>query len=275
MAGLVRLIHPFPSLLDGLVTLVVALIAGADQSTALRLGLAMVGLQASIGALNDVVDAPADAGRKPRKPIPLGVVSVATARAVVVVSAGTGLLLAVPSGVTTLAIAAAILGIGYGYDLLAKGTPWSWLPFAVGIPVLPVFAWFGAVGRLPEPFALLLPAAFAAGAALAIANARADMERDADAGLESVAIRLGSNRAWRLESALLGVVGIVAISSLWLRGAPTAALAATIAAVVVLGGGLVIGRGSAPAWRQRSWEVLATGVALLAAAWLAGVGDLG
>ena len=44
----------------------------------------MTALQVSIGALNDIHDAPDDAGRKPGKPIPAGLVSVPSAWAVVV-----------------------------------------------------------------------------------------------------------------------------------------------------------------------------------------------
>lgn len=235
----------------------------------------MVALQASIGALNDLVDAPTDAGRKAGKPIPAGLVPVGAARAVVAIAAGLGLLLTVPSGPAVVALAGAGLGIGYGYDLLAKGTPWSWLPFALGVPLLPVFGWFGAVGRLPSSFALLLPAAVAAGAALAIANARADIERDAAAGVESVATRLGSGRAWAVQAALLAIVVLVAIGSLWGRGASPLWVAATVGATTVIASGLSWGRGESPARRQRAWEVEAVGVVLLAAAWLAGFGDLG
>ena len=48
----------------------------------------------AIGALNDLVDAPADAGRVPPKPIPAQEVSVATARTVALVAAAVGLGLA-------------------------------------------------------------------------------------------------------------------------------------------------------------------------------------
>jgi 4-hydroxybenzoate polyprenyltransferase len=275
LGGLLRLVHPFPSLLDGLATSVVALIAGADPAVAGRLGLAMVALQASIGALNDLVDAPADAGRKPGKPIPAGLVPVRVARLVVVGGAVVGILLAAGSGAPLTALAVGVLAIGYGYDLLAKGTAWSWLPFAVGIPLLPVFGWYGAAGSLPESFALLLPAAFAAGTALAIANARADLERDAAAGLDSVAIRLGPARAWVTGAGLLGAVVAVAVGSLAVRGTSPLALAGTVAAALVIAAGLVLGRAPAAGRRERAWEVQAIGVALLAATWLAGYGGLG
>ena len=237
----------------------------------------MLALQASIGALNDVIDAPADTDRKPGKPIPSGWVAPATARLVALVGAVTGVLLAAVSGSGLVALAVAGLGVGYGYDLWAKGTAWSWLPFAIGVPLLPVFAWFGATGSLPTTFAVLLPAAVAVGAALAIANARADLERDGAAGHESVAIRLGSDRAWWLSAVLFGLVLAVALGSLWLRGAAAVALGATLAAggVIAVGLGLARPADASAARRERAWEIQAIGVAVLAAAWLAGFGQLG
>jgi 4-hydroxybenzoate polyprenyltransferase len=233
----------------------------------------MLALQASIGALNDVVDAPADAGRKHGKPIPAGLVAPRTARVVVVVAAGVGLVLAAATGLSTLVLALAVLGIGYGYDLAAKGTAWSWLPFAVGVPLLPVFAWVGAAGGLPAAFALLLPAAVGAGAALAMANARADFERDVAAGAESVATRLGPDRVWRAQAVLLALVAAVAVASLWVADATPASLVAAGLAVgvVALGVGWAAGSDASPSRRERAWEIEAIGVALLAAAWLAGV----
>ena len=277
LEGLLRLTHPFPTLLDGGATVAIALLAGGDLTTALRLGGAMVALQASIGALNDVIDAPADAGRKPGKPIPSGLVTPATARLVVLAGGVTGMLLAALSGPGMVAVAAACLGVGYGYDLWAKGTAWSWLPFAVGIPLLPVFAWFGAAGSLPGQFAILLPAAVAAGAALAISNALADLERDAAAGQGSVASHLGPGRAWSLSALLLGVVLLVAFGSLWVRGTEPLALGAAVAAGAVIAVGLGWARRDTASAlrRERAWEIQAVGVALLAAAWLAGVAKLG
>jgi 4-hydroxybenzoate polyprenyltransferase len=255
----------------------IALLAGGDLLTALRLGGSMVALQASIGALNDVIDAPADTGRKPGKPIPSGIATPTTARRMVVVGGVTGVLLAALSGPGMVVVAAACLSVGYGYDLWAKGTAWSWLPFAIGIPLLPVFAWFGATGSLPGQFAILLPAAVAAGAALAIANALADLERDAAAGHGSVAARLGPNRAWSVSALLFAAVLLVAFGSLWIRATEPLALGATIAAGTVIAAGLGWARRStaSAARRERAWEIQAVGVALLAAAWLAGIGKLG
>ena len=271
LGGLVRLTHPFPSLLDGLATTAFAIVAGGDPPTALRLGLSMVALQASIGMLNDLIDAPRDAGHKPGKPIPAGLVSPGVARVGVVVGAVLGVALAEPSGPATVALAVVILGIGYGYDRYAKGTVWSWLPFAVGIPLLPVFGWVGAAGTVPGSFAILLPAAVVAGAALAISNARADLDRDSAAGVVSVATALGAERAWTVQAVLFGFVAGVAIGSLVATRAAPPALIGAVAGVLVVGTGTWAGRDGDAQRRERAWEAQAIGVAILAAAWLAGM----
>ena len=247
-----------------------ALLAGADAMTAVRLGVAMTALQVSIGSLNDIVDAPHDRGRTPAKPIPGGLVSPAQAWAVVIGGAVLGLALALPSGVATVVLAVVVLAIGYAYDLAFKGTAWSWLPFAIGIPLLPVFGWLGATGGLPSSFTILLPVAVIAGAALAVANARADVERDAAAGVESVATRLGIERAWAVNAGLLGVVVLLAAVTLIAQGAPPLAMLGALGAGVVIGIGVFLGRHADSAGRERAWELEAVGVGFLAAAWLAG-----
>ena len=66
---------------------------------------------------------------------------------------GGWLLLATPSGPGLLLVAGFGLAVGYAYDLVAKGTAWSWLPFALGLPLLPLFGWYGATGGLPAAWA--------------------------------------------------------------------------------------------------------------------------
>jgi 4-hydroxybenzoate polyprenyltransferase len=230
----------------------------------------MTALQVSIGSLNDIVDAPHDRGRTPAKPIPGGLVSTTQARAVAIGGAVLGLALALPSGLATLLLAIVVLAIGYAYDLAFKGTAWSWLPFAVGIPLLPVFGWLGATGGLPSFFTILLPVAVIAGAALAVANARADIERDAAAGVDSVATRLGAERAWAVNAGLLGVVILLAGATLIAQRAAPMAMLGALGAAIVIGIGVALGRHADSAGRERAWELEAVGIGFLAAAWLAG-----
>lgn len=267
-----RLVHPFPSILDGLVVALVAMVGGGGPSTALVLGASMTLLQFSIGTLNDIVDAPRDAGLKPGKPIPAGLVSVRSARIVAAGSAAAGLALALTGGLALVGVACLVLAIGAWYDLRAKGTTLSWLPLAVGIPLLPVFGWYGATGELPGVFLVIIPAAANAGTALAIANAIVDMERDEVAGVGSIALSLGAGRAAGLVIALHSVVILLALATAVALGAPAGWVAAVaLAAAVPLGGsvfGFVAALRKGTAWRELAWEIEAVGTGLLAVAWL-------
>jgi 4-hydroxybenzoate polyprenyltransferase len=268
LAGLVRLVHPFPSILDGLVSGAVASLAGAPPIDALRLGLAMTALQFGIGATNDVVDAPRDAGHKPGKPIASGLVSPPVAGAVGVAGFGAGLVLSSASGAPTVALALAVIGIGLAYDLRLKGTAWSWLPFAVGIPILPAFGWLGATGTLPPLFWFLVPITVAAGAGLAIANALADVERDDAAGTASIATALGAGRAWAVQAGLIGVVVVAAVVSALVLGGPTGRVLLVAVAGLIPIGGLALGRGGGADRRERAWQLEAVGIAGLGVAWI-------
>jgi 4-hydroxybenzoate polyprenyltransferase len=272
LTGVVRLVHPFPSILDGIVSAAFAVVAGGTPVTAVGLGLAMVLLQAGIGATNDVVDAPRDAGHKPGKPIPAGLVSTPTAVRVAVLAFGAGVGLALTTGgLAGGVLALLVIAIGLGYDLRLKGTAWSWLPFAVGIPILPVFGWLGAAGVLPREFLILVPAAVAAGAALAIANALVDVERDRAAGSGSIALTLGPATAWLVHVILLVGVGITAAGSVGPLGGPAAAgIAVAVAAIIPVGAALA-GRGGGATRRERAWELEAVGVAVLGIGWLIAV----
>ena len=232
----------------------------------------MLALQAGIGATNDLVDAPRDAGHKPGKPIPAGLVSGAAARRVALVAFGTGLVLAGAfGGLAGCGVALVVIGVGLAYDLRLKGTAWSWLPFAVGIPILPVFGWLGATGALPTAFVVLVPVAVAAGAALAIANALVDVERDRAAATGSVAIALGPARAWLAHAGLLVVVGLAAVGSVVPLGGSADRGVAVLAAAVIPIAAAVAGRRGSVARRERAWEIEALGLAILAIAWLASV----
>jgi 4-hydroxybenzoate polyprenyltransferase len=236
------------------------------------LGLAMVALQAGIGATNDLVDAPRDVGLKPGKPIPAGLVSRTAARRVVVVAFAVGFVLAgVSGGAAALALALVGVAIGLAYDLRLKGTAWSWVPFAIGVPLLPVFGWAGAVGRLSVAFLVIVPAAFAAGAALAIANALVDVERDRAAASGSIALALGPATARLINAGLVLAVGLAAIASVVPLGGSRSGAAAVAAAALLPVGAAGAAWGGGATRRERAWELEAVGVAVLAVAWLLAV----
>jgi len=227
----------------------------------------MTALQFAIGALNDVIDAPRDRDRELPKPIPSGFVSRGAAVAVMAVTALVGLALALPSGLPLVGLAVVVLGIGAAYDVVAKGTPWSWLPFAIGIPILPVYGWFGVAGTLPGFFAALTPMAVLAGAALAIANARADVDGDRAAGTRSVATVLGGQR-----SVWAGAVLMLSATAIGYAYAQPPATS-TFSSGVVMGTLFVIiglGQGSRSepdAWRV-GWGLQAVGAGIAGIGWV-------
>jgi 4-hydroxybenzoate polyprenyltransferase len=235
----------------------------------------MLLLQFGIGAANDWADSAADALARPAKPIPAGLIRRPTAARIAVSAATGGLALAALAGLPTLAVAAAGLATGLVYDLRLKRTRWSWLPYAVGIPLLPVFAWIGAAGSLPAAFVVLVPIAMVAGAALAVANAVADVERDLGAGIETVATSLGLDRARLVGGALQSLVVLAALSSAALLGADVAWLAVTGGGSMAVLAGLVLGWHSRPTTRRHGWEVQAVGLAIMAAGWLGAVASAG
>jgi 4-hydroxybenzoate polyprenyltransferase len=141
--------------------------------------------------------------------------------------------------------------------------------------LLPVYAWVGSVGRLPASFGPLILAAVFAGAALALANQVADLERDVAAGVQTAATRLGAARAWSLAAALHLLVAVIAIGSLVLLGGRGVGLIAVVGGLAVIAIGIAVGRGARPRMRERAWELQAAGLGLLAAGWVAAVTEGG
>jgi 4-hydroxybenzoate polyprenyltransferase len=235
----------------------------------------MFTLQASIGSLNDLADIERDRGRKPGKPLPRKLISLSMARIAFAASLAAGLVLSLAAGSAVLVVALAGLAAGYAYDLRLKASRWSWLPFAVGIPLLPVFAWLGATGAIPAAFLALIPLAILAGAALALANELADDERDREAGVETSVGVLGQVRAWRLGALLQAIVALIAGGSLIGAGAPVVALGVADGSIALTMIGLVLGRSARPATRERGWEIQAIGLGGLALAWIGGLASRG
>lgn len=246
----------------------IAFLAGGGVLTAVRLAAAMLALQASIGALNDLMDREHDRRVKPTKPLVSGGVGRGVARAVVGLGLGVGLLLAAASGPGTVALAVVGVSAGYLYDIRLKQTAWGPLAFAVGVPILPVFAWLGAVGSVPDMFGALIAAAVLAGLGLAISNALADTHDDEAAGVVTVVTRLGAWPAWWAHFAALGATIAIAIVTVLAGGSRWPGSWLVAAGCTVVGLGVLAARPGA--WRRRpsGWEIEAAGLGVLAAGWL-------
>jgi len=259
VAPLIRLAHPFPTLLNAIVAATLAAVAGASVAHALLAAGTMLGIHTAIGALNDLVDLQADA-RRPEKPLARGQVSLRAARGVIVVGVMCGAACAASLGVVALVMAALGLALGCAYDLGIKRTPLSFAPFALGVALIPPFAWAAAGAALPAAIAALSLAALPAGSALALQNGLADRVLDAAAGVRGLVVRIGGTRAIAAAAALHATALLLII---------TAAPAGATRAAYAIGGGLMAAgvalsaRGSV-ARRCRGWECSAIGIALCA-----------
>jgi 4-hydroxybenzoate polyprenyltransferase len=240
----------------------------------------MLAIQFSIGALNDLVDAPLDARQKPRKPIPGGLVSPRTAGHVAIGAAVLGVLLSAPSGTPTTIVGLGCLGLGYAYDLRLSRTALSWLPLSLALPLLPIFAWVGAAGQIPAGLIALVPVGVLGGAGLALANGLVDIERDRTVDRRAIAVALGRRNAWLAQSlALGGAAALVVVFAPQVAAVDAGSGAAVLRGVRVVGvwlgvtlvaaGALLLASARAGV-RERGWEVEALGVASLGLGWLAG-----
>jgi 4-hydroxybenzoate polyprenyltransferase len=234
--GYLLLPHLAPVLVVELATAAFAVIAWGGLPPPHLLGallLAMLGGQLAIGAINELVDLPYDTVGKPWKPLPSGDVSIRGARAMV--AAGLVMMVAFGSLFGTLAIwlLAAGTGLGIAYDLWFKRTVWSWLPYLLALPLLPIWV-FAALGE-PEPRLLLLyPLGALATVGVHLAQSLPDVAIDRAAGLPTATSRLGQ----RLTFAVAWLTTLSAPALAWLAarwlGVEHSHLAIELAAALAL-----------------------------------------
>ena len=160
LRGYLLLPHLAPVLVVESATAAFAVIAWGGLPPADKLGtllLAMLGGQLAIGATNELVDLPYDTVGKPWKPLASGDVSIRGAQTMLAV--GLIMLGAFGSrfGALPFALLAAGTGLGIAYDLWFKRTVWSWLPYLLALPLLPIWV-FTALGKAGAEIAAALPA---------------------------------------------------------------------------------------------------------------------
>jgi 4-hydroxybenzoate polyprenyltransferase len=196
--GYLLLPHLVPVIVVELATAAFAVAAWGGVPPLSLLGpllLAMLGGQLAIGAINELVDLPSDAVSKPGKPLPSGTVSLRGARIVVAVGivmmAGFGSVFG-PGPFVLLALGT---GIGVAYDLWFKRSAWSWLPYLLALPLLPIWV-FAALGRSEPGLFLLYPLGALATVGVHFSQALPDVDADRVAGLGTITSRLGTERTF-------------------------------------------------------------------------------
>ncbi|HZW01289.1 MAG TPA: UbiA family prenyltransferase, partial [Candidatus Deferrimicrobium sp.] len=130
--------------------------------------------------------------------------------------------------------------------------------------------WMAAAGSLPPGWPLLLPLAALAGPTIHLANSLVDLDADERTGLTSLATSLGEDRAPLVLTILTASIYVLAwVILLWTTDPPTAALLAASAGTLCAGLGVGLSWRSGSRAREQGWLLQATGLALLAVAWVA------
>jgi 4-hydroxybenzoate polyprenyltransferase len=206
---------------------------------ALLLG-AMLGGQLAVGAVNELVDADLDAVAKPHKPIPAGLVSRRGAWAVTVGGLAMMTLLSLRFGPISFVLCALGTGVGIAYSLWFKRTIWSWVPYLIALPLLPIWVWTALATPPPGLFAIY-PIGAAAIVAVQLAQSMPDIEVDRRAGVRTLAVALGPARARNVcWGALLLAAALAVLLAPRLIGSPgPVRVAAIIAAALVIANAVI------------------------------------
>ena len=257
--ALFRLAHPLPTLLNAVAAAALATVAGAGPSAAGLAALTMIGVHTCIGASNDYLDRHRDRDR-PEKPIAAGELPPSAGVLLAATGVTVGLVAAAQVSALTLTLAAAGALIGASYNAWLKRTALSWLPFALGVSIIPAFAWSTVSSVLPTPILTLSLIALPGGAALALQNSLADRALDLRSGMHSAAVRLGERKAFALL-ALLHLITLAALLALAPRNTSPALLAG---AALLLTVGVACSATRSRWTRQRGWEISAAALVVAA-----------
>lgn len=192
-AGAVRIVHPFPTLLNVAVTAGLAVVAAdgiPEPSTLGRMVIVMLFAQSAIGVTNDLFDRDLDAKTKPWKPLVSGAVRPATATGMALGLIAATAVIAITLGPASFALAMLGMGCGLAYDVRLKRSPLSAIPFMIAIPTLPVWVWV-TLDAWEAVLWWLLPLGALIGLSLHLANTLPDIDNDARHGVRGLAHRLG------------------------------------------------------------------------------------
>lgn len=267
------LLHAGPGLTVMVVGLAFGVVAARHDPDLGRLGLLaglLAGNQYSAGALNDAVDAPADAATGRDKPIPAGAISRRAAATLAVGAGLASLVFGALLGPATLALAVAGLACAWAYDLWLKGTVASVLPFALALPLVPLFG-YGAAGRFPAVLWWAWPIGALAAVAVHLADSLPDVETDRAAGVHGLATLLGVRRSAALVAAgYLAMLALVVGSGLAAGDRPVVLAGAAVSLVLAVAA-LAVGARGRPADRRAAYRLLLAAVIAAAVGWAAGV----
>jgi 4-hydroxybenzoate polyprenyltransferase len=275
--GYLTLPHVVP-----IAVVIFATAAFAEVATDGRVGLgqlawllgAMFGAQLAIGAVNELVDADLDAVAKPDKPIPAGLVSRGGARIVaisgVVLMAACSLCFSFEAFV----LCAFGTGVGMAYSVWFKRTIWSWIPYLIALPLLPIWVWTALNTVEPGLFGIY-PIGATAIIAVQIAQSLPDIAADRNSGVKTLAVVLGPSRARQVcWAAMIGSALLAAGLAPWLTDHPLRVWLAAFVACGLVGLNVAIWKRNPRSGALACFPCVAVGAVALGIGWTAALVNL-
>jgi len=241
VVALLRSTHPVPGLAVTAVTVLLGVAVGLEGWRIVLLGLAMAFDQASVGLSNDALDALRDRSTgRTDKPVARGDVGSGAVWIVAVTTAVLALALTLPLGTLALAAHAVALGSAWLYNVVAKSTPVSVLPYIVSFGILPAIATLArSTPAWPQWWAMAAGALL--GIAAHLANVLPDLDDDRRTGVRGLPHRLGP------RPSLVAIWAALVLAAL----AIAAGSGFTLAALAGLAVSIVLAiAGVAVAWRR-------------------------
>jgi 4-hydroxybenzoate polyprenyltransferase len=213
------------------------------------------------------VDADLDAIAKPHKPIPAGLVS---RRGAWLVTAGGLILMTVPGktfGPVPFLLLTVGTGTGIAYSIAFKRTIWSWIPYLIALPLLPIWIWSALSTIEPGIFAIY-PIGAAAVVAIQLAQSLPDVEIDRASGVRTPAVALGVGTAriacW--GATILAAILAATLAPL-LTDRPARVWAAAVVAGVLIGVNAIIWTRDEAQGGRAAFPCVASAAVLLAVGW--------
>jgi 4-hydroxybenzoate polyprenyltransferase len=195
--AIIAMTHPMAVIIFSLLSMILAMITLSgipDPNLLVSLMLSMAAAQASIGVFNDVFDWQLDKECKPWRAIPAGTIRPRTAAVMASVLLSLGLLFAASISFVTMILLLAMTGIGILYSARLKRTAFSWLPYAIDYPSIPVWVMV-ALDRFVPSILIIYLLAFPFVITVHICNQLRDFEEDGIYGIRGLVQRLGWERA--------------------------------------------------------------------------------
>lgn len=242
-AELAKACHPGPALAVTALATAYAVSAGLDPSRVVLVAAAVLAGQLSIGWSNDLIDLGRDrAVGRTDKPLAAGTLPESTARVACAAAVVATVILSLACGAVAGAVHLGCVAAGWAYNLGAKATVLSWLPYAIAFGGLPVFITLAERGGSLPPWPVPVAGALL-GIGAHLVNVLPDLADDEATGVRGLAHRIGYHPASALAVTSLAAATAVLVFAV---DAPAVVLAVVVIAVLVLAGVALVARGRVP-----------------------------